>query len=54
MAMADQMSQLPQPCVTASWVRDFGSFDASHAWAVNFVVVAYCSESASASCRRDL
>lgn len=37
--MAGQMSQLPQPSVTASWARDFGTFDASHVWAVNFSVV---------------
>jgi len=39
-AMADQMSQISQPSVTASWVRAFGSFDSSHGWAVNAAVVA--------------
>jgi cytochrome oxidase Cu insertion factor (SCO1/SenC/PrrC family) len=38
-AMANQMAQLPQPSVTASWVRAFGDFDAAHGWLVNFVVV---------------
>ena len=39
-AMLDQMSQVSQPSVFASWVRSFGSFQAGHAWLVNFVVVA--------------
>ena len=41
--MAGQMSRLWQPSVTASWVRDFGGFDAGHAWVVNFVVVVLLS-----------
>jgi cytochrome oxidase Cu insertion factor (SCO1/SenC/PrrC family) len=38
-AMVQQMSQTPQPHVTSSLVSDFGSFAASHGWAVNLVVV---------------
>ncbi len=38
-AMESQMSALSQPSLTASWVRDFGSFDAAHGWAVNLVAV---------------
>ncbi len=38
-AMERQMAQLPQPSTTASWVRAFGGFDASHGWLVNAVVV---------------
>ncbi len=38
-AMERQMAALSQPSLTASWVRDFGSFDAAHGWAVNLVVV---------------
>ena len=38
-AMVSQMSQVSQPSVFASWVRSFGSFQAGHAWLVNFVVV---------------
>jgi cytochrome oxidase Cu insertion factor (SCO1/SenC/PrrC family) len=38
-AMLQQMSQTPQPRVTSALVSDFGSFDASHGWAVNLVVV---------------
>jgi hypothetical protein len=37
--MADQRSQPAQSSVVASWARDFGSFDASQAWAVNVVVL---------------
>ena len=38
-AMERQMAALSQPSLTASWVRDFGSFDAAHGWGVNLVVV---------------
>src|SRR5271165_1270367 len=39
--MVQQMAQTHQPGFLASWVGAFGSFDASHGWAVNlFVVVA--------------
>ncbi len=38
-AMVNQMSQVSQPSVFASLVRSFGSFQASHAWLVNFVIV---------------
>jgi len=38
-AMESQMAALSQPSLTASWVRDFGSFDAAHGWAVNLVAV---------------
>ena len=37
--MTNQMAQVPQPSVLASWVRSFGSFDAAHGWAVNLAVV---------------
>ena len=37
--MESQMAQLSQPSFTASWVRSFGNFDATHGWIVNFVVV---------------
>ncbi len=37
--MVNQMSQVAQPSVFASWVRSFGSFQAGHGWLVNFVVV---------------
>lgn len=38
-AMESQMTALSQPSLTASWVRDFGSFDAAHGWAVNLFAV---------------
>ena len=38
-SMTNQMAQVPQPSVLASWVRSFGSFDAAHGWAVNLAVV---------------
>ncbi len=38
-AMQAQMAQLPQPSVTASWVRALGNVDAAHGWLVNTVVV---------------
>ncbi len=38
-AMVQQMAQVSQPSVTASWVRSFGSFQAGHGWLVNVVVV---------------
>jgi len=38
-AMVDQMGQVSQPSLFSSWVRSFASFDATHGWAVNFVVV---------------
>jgi len=38
-SMVQQMSQVSQPSVFASWVRSFAGFQAGHAWAVNFVVV---------------
>ncbi len=38
-AMERQMTAMSQPSLTASWVRDFGSFDAAHGWAVNLVAV---------------
>ncbi len=38
-AMAQQMAQVSQPSVTASWVRSFASFQAGHGWLVNLVVV---------------
>ncbi len=38
-AMVAQMGQVSQPSLFGSWVRSFGSFDAAHGWAVNFVVV---------------
>jgi cytochrome oxidase Cu insertion factor (SCO1/SenC/PrrC family) len=39
--MVEEMSATPQPHLLSSWVASFGSFDASHGWAVNlFVVVA--------------
>ncbi len=38
-AMTNQMSQVSQPSVFASWVRSFGSFQAGHGWLVNFVIV---------------
>ena len=37
--MVAQMGQVSQPSLFGSWVRSFGSFDAAHGWAVNFVVV---------------
>ena len=37
--MANQMSQMSQPAITSSWARAFATFDAAHAWPVNFVVV---------------
>ncbi len=37
--MVQQMAQVSQPSVTASWVRSFGSFQAGHGWLVNFVIV---------------
>jgi cytochrome oxidase Cu insertion factor (SCO1/SenC/PrrC family) len=37
--MVNQMSQVSQPSVFASWVRSFGSFQAGHGWLVNFVIV---------------
>jgi cytochrome oxidase Cu insertion factor (SCO1/SenC/PrrC family) len=39
-AMVTQMSQVSQPSLFASWVRSFGSFQAGHAWLVNFIIVA--------------
>ena len=38
-SMTDQMAQVSQPSVLATWVRSFGSFDAAHGWAVNLAVV---------------
>ncbi len=38
-AMVQQMSQVSQPSVFSSWVRSFATFEAGHAWSVNFVVV---------------
>ncbi len=38
-AMVDQMSQVSQPSLFASWVRSFGSFQSGHGWLVNFVIV---------------
>jgi cytochrome oxidase Cu insertion factor (SCO1/SenC/PrrC family) len=38
-AVVQRMARVPQPSVTASWVRSFGSFDAAHGWAVNLVAV---------------
>ncbi len=38
-AMVNQMSQVSQPSIFASWVRSFGSFQSSHGWLVNFVIV---------------
>jgi cytochrome oxidase Cu insertion factor (SCO1/SenC/PrrC family) len=38
-AMVQQMSQTPQPQLISSLVSHFGSFDATHGWAVNLVVV---------------
>jgi cytochrome oxidase Cu insertion factor (SCO1/SenC/PrrC family) len=38
-AMVHQMAQVSQPSLFSSWVRGFGSFDASHGWGVNLVVV---------------
>jgi len=38
-AMVQQMAQTPQPHIISSLVSDFGSFDASHGWAVNLFVV---------------
>jgi cytochrome oxidase Cu insertion factor (SCO1/SenC/PrrC family) len=37
--MVNQMSQVSQPSVFASWVRSFGSFQAGHGFLVNLVVV---------------
>jgi len=37
--MVQQMSQVSQPSVFSSWVRSFGTFQAGHAWLVNFLVV---------------
>src|SRR5664280_2408145 len=37
--MVHQMAQVSQPSLFSSWVRGFGSFDASHGWGVNLVVV---------------
>ena len=37
--MVDQMGQVSQPSLFSSWVRSFASFEATHGWAVNFVVV---------------
>jgi cytochrome oxidase Cu insertion factor (SCO1/SenC/PrrC family) len=39
-AMVTQMSRVSQPSLFSSWLRSFGSFDATHGWAVNLVVVA--------------
>jgi len=40
-AMVQAMSRTPQPGFLSSWLASFGSFDASHGWAVNlFTVVA--------------
>jgi cytochrome oxidase Cu insertion factor (SCO1/SenC/PrrC family) len=38
-SMVQQMSQVSQPSVISSWVRSFGTFEASHGWLVNFLVV---------------
>jgi cytochrome oxidase Cu insertion factor (SCO1/SenC/PrrC family) len=38
--MIDSMSSTPQPAVLANWVHAFGSFNAAHGFAVNFVAVA--------------
>lgn len=38
-SMIHQMAQTSQPTWLASWLRSFGSFDATHGWAVNLAVV---------------
>ena len=38
-AMAQAMSQTPQPAILSSLVRSFASFDSAHGWAVNLVAV---------------
>lgn len=38
-AMVQQMAQVSQPSVVASWVRWFGRVDAAHGWGVNLLVV---------------
>jgi cytochrome oxidase Cu insertion factor (SCO1/SenC/PrrC family) len=38
-SMVQQMSQVSQPSVVASWVRWFGQVDAAHGWGVNLFVV---------------
>jgi cytochrome oxidase Cu insertion factor (SCO1/SenC/PrrC family) len=40
-SMVSQMAQTSQPHLLATWVSDFGSFDASHGWAVNLFLVGY-------------
>jgi cytochrome oxidase Cu insertion factor (SCO1/SenC/PrrC family) len=37
--MVRQMSEVSQPSLFASWTRSFGSFQATHGWLVNLVVV---------------
>src|SRR5664280_2153510 len=39
--MVRQMAQISQPPLLSSWVRSFGSFDASHGWAVNLFAVLF-------------
>jgi cytochrome oxidase Cu insertion factor (SCO1/SenC/PrrC family) len=39
-SMVQQMAQVSQPSLFSSWVRSFGTFQAGHAWLVNFLVVA--------------